>query len=152
MANNTGTGLGKINIFDSSALSTNGELNSPDYQNFLKLPSEKQAELVNQGLKFDEFGNTYGANTNTGTSSEGMFSGITNLFTPDQKTGTSTGGNILKGASDAVGAIGGLGQLYFTKKNYDLQKENQDYLKDREKQNDRRLTQFAQNAGNGAMY
>jgi hypothetical protein len=42
--------------------------------------------------------------------------------------------------------------MYFAKKNYDLQKDQQDYLKNREAQSDARKSKFAANAGNGATY
>lgn len=73
-------------------------------------------------------------------------------FTPKQGTNTSIGGQVLGGVGAGVGALRGLAGMYFAKKNYDLQKDNQDYLRNREAQSDMRKSKFAANAGNNASY
>lgn len=73
-------------------------------------------------------------------------------FTPQGAAGTSVGGNMMSAAGTGIGALTGLAGLYYTKKNYDLQKDNQKYLQAREAQSDARKSQFAANAGNGASY
>ena len=83
--------------------------------------------------------------------STGIVGSIFGAFKPGEG-GHSTGGNILKGLSDVTNVASGLGQLYFTKKNMDLQKEQQDYLRNREAMSDDRMRRLAQNAGNGASY
>jgi hypothetical protein len=77
---------------------------------------------------------------------------IASLFKPQGTAGTSTGGNILGAIGSGVDAASGLAGMYFAKKNYDLQKDQQDYLKNREAQSDARKSKFAANAGNGATY
>lgn len=76
----------------------------------------------------------------------------TDWFTPQGTAGTSTGGNIMNAVGTGVGALTGLAGAYYTKKNYDLQKANQQYLQNREAQSDARKSQFAANAGNSATY
>lgn len=66
--------------------------------------------------------------------------------------GTSVGGNIVNAVGTGVNAATGLAGMYYAGKNYDLQKDNQQYLRNREAQSDARKTTFASNAGNGATY
>ena len=73
-------------------------------------------------------------------------------FTPQGDRGTSVGGNIMGAVGTGVGAVTGLSGLYYAKKNFDLQKDQQNYLKGREAQSDARRDQFAKNAANGASY
>jgi hypothetical protein len=141
-----------INSIPSLGLGNASFLKNKDYANFLQLTPEQQQSVGAKGLKFDDFGNSYGIDKAPEIAGEtGMWDSIAGAFKPGEG-GHSTAGNILKGASDAVGAIGGLGQLYFANKNYKLQKEQADYLKDREAKQDVRIGRFAANAGNGATY
>lgn len=73
-------------------------------------------------------------------------------FTPQGDKGTSLGGNVMGAIGSGVGAASGLAGMYYTKKNFDLQKDQQDYLKNREAMSDARKSQFAANAGGGASY
>lgn len=73
-------------------------------------------------------------------------------FTPQGDKGTSLGGNVVNAVGTGVGALSGLAGMYYTKKNYDLQKDNQKHLQAREAKSDARKEQLAANAGNGASY
>lgn len=84
--------------------------------------------------------------------SGGFLQGLKDAFTPQGPAGTSTGGNIMSAIGTGVGVGTGLAGAYFAKKNYDLQKDQQDYLRNREAASDARKTQFAANAGGGASY
>lgn len=73
-------------------------------------------------------------------------------FTPQGDKGTSLGGNVMGAVGSGVGALSGLAGMYYAKKNFDLQKDQQNYLKGREAASDARKGQFAANAGGGASY
>lgn len=73
-------------------------------------------------------------------------------FTPQGDKGTSLGGNVMGAIGTGVGALSGLAGMYYAKKNFDLQKDQQKYLQGREAQSDARKSQFAANAGGGATY
>ena len=88
---------------------------------------------------------------NTGTE-KGWWDKTIDAFTPQGDNGTSLGGNMMNAVGTGVGAVTGLAGMYYTKKNYDLQKDNQKYLQNREAQSDARKSAFATNAGNGAQY
>ena len=77
---------------------------------------------------------------------------IADWFKPQGDKGTSVGGNITNAIGTGVGAVTGLAGMYYTAKNYELEKDNQKYLQNREAQSDARKTAFANNAGNGASY
>lgn len=77
---------------------------------------------------------------------------VASWFTPDGESGASVGGNIMDAAGKGVDALTGLAGMYYTKKNYDLQKEQADYLKGRDAASDARKSKFAANVGNGASY
>lgn len=83
---------------------------------------------------------------------EGFGDKFSRWFTPQGDKGTSLGGNVMSAVGTGVGALTGLAGAYYTKKNYDLQKDNQKYLQAREAQSDARKSQFAANAGNSATY
>jgi len=83
---------------------------------------------------------------------KGWMAKVADWFTPQGDKGTSVGGNIVNAVGTGVNAASGLAGMYFAKKNYDLQKDQQDYLKNREAQSDARKSKFAANAGNGATY
>lgn len=85
-------------------------------------------------------------------SNQGWGDKVANWFTPQGDRGTSVGGNIMGAVGTGVGAATGLAGMYYAKKNFDLQKDQQNYLKGREAQSDARKTAFAANAGNGAQY
>lgn len=76
---------------------------------------------------------------------------IAGWFKPQGTQGTSTGGNILSGIGAGVGAASGLAGMYYSKKNFDLQKDQYDYLKSRDALSDNRTNKFAANVGNGAV-
>lgn len=76
---------------------------------------------------------------------------IAGWFKPQGPQGTSTGGNILSGIGAGVGAASGLAGMYYSKKNFDLQKDQYDYLKSRDALSDNRTNKFAANVGNGAV-
>ena len=86
------------------------------------------------------------------TANQGWTDTIASWFTPQGDKGTSVGGNIINAVGTGVNAASGLAGMYFAKKNYDLQKDQQDYLKKKEAQSDARKSKFAANAGNGATY
>ena len=92
---------------------------------------------------------TIGSNNNGDTS---WWQGIKDSFNPTGVSGRSYAGNVMDFAGTGVGIGTGLAGAYFTKKNYDLQKDNQQYLRNREAQNDARKSAFATNVGGGASY
>ena len=77
---------------------------------------------------------------------------VKSWFTPDGKSGQSVGGNVMGSVGTGVQALSGLAGMYYAKKNYDLQKDQADYLKNRDAASDTRMSKFASNAGNGASY
>jgi len=83
---------------------------------------------------------------------KGWMDTIGDWFKPEGTSGASKGGNILGAIGSGIDAASGLAGMYYAKKNFDLQKEQQDYLKKREAQSDARKSRFAANAGNGATY
>ena len=87
-----------------------------------------------------------------GLAEQGWTDKVASWFTPQGDKGTSVGGNIMGAVGTGVGAASGLAGMYYAKKNFDLQKDQQDYLKGREAQSDARKSAFAANAGNGAQY
>ena len=87
-----------------------------------------------------------------GLAEQGWGDKVASWFTPQGDRGTSVGGNIMGAVGTGVGAAAGLAGMYYAKKNFDLQKDQQDYLKGREAQSDARKSAFAANAGNGAQY
>lgn len=87
-----------------------------------------------------------------GLAEQGWSDKVAGWFTPQGDRGTSVGGNIMGAVGTGVGAASGLAGMYYAKKNFDLQKDQQDYLKGREAQSDARKSAFAANAGNGAQY
>lgn len=82
----------------------------------------------------------------------GMWDTLKNSFNPEGTSGKSYAGNIMDAVGTGVNAATGLAGMYFAKKNYDLQKDQANYLKDREAQSDARKSRFAANAGNNASY
>lgn len=91
------------------------------------------------------------ANKGADTAEQSWGDEIASWFTPNEK-GASVGGNIMDAVGTGVGALSGLAGMYYTKKNYDLQKEQANYEKGREAASDARKARFAANAGNGASY
>ena len=91
-----------------------------------------------------------GINNNEGNTS--WWQGFKDAFNPNGTSGRSYAGNVMDFAGTAAGIGTGLAGAYYTKKNFDLQKDNQDYLKSREAQADTRKATFAKNAGGGASY
>lgn len=87
-----------------------------------------------------------------GLAEQGWGDKFASWFTPQGTAGTSVGGNIMSGIGAGVGALSGLAGMYYAGKNYELQKDNQKYLQNREAQSDARKKQFAANAGNSATY
>lgn len=87
-----------------------------------------------------------------GLAENGWWDKTVNAFTPQGDKGTSVGGNMVNAVGTGVNAAAGLAGMYFAKKNFDLQKDNQEYLRNREAQSDARKSVFAGNAGNGATY
>lgn len=87
-----------------------------------------------------------------GLAEQGWGDKVASWFTPQGDKGTSVGGNIMGAVGTGVGAAAGLAGMYYAKKNFDLQKDQQDYLKGREAQSDARKSAFAKNAGNNATY
>lgn len=113
-----------------------------------------QGTNVTQG-EFDalkQSGVTEGLAANGANTGMGIGDKVSSWFTPQGTAGTSIGGNVMNAVGTGVGALTGLAGLYYTKKNYDLQKANQQYLQNREAQSDARKSQFAANAGNSATY
>ena len=85
-----------------------------------------------------------GSNNDGSTS---WWQGLKDSFNPTGTSGRSYAGNVMDAVGTGVGIGTGLAGAYYTKKNYDLQKENQEYLKNREAQNDARKATFATNVG-----
>ena len=83
---------------------------------------------------------------------QGWMDTIGDWFKPEGASGASTAGNIMGAIGTGVNVASGLAGMYYAKKNFDLQKDHQDYLKNREAQSDARKSKFAANAGNGATY
>lgn len=101
-------------------------------------------------------GSDSGANNTGGT---GILDTIGGWFQPQGESGASTAGNILSGVGTAVGIGSGLAGMYYAKKQADLNKERAKMEKDaynrgvqREAEAEKRMQQFAKNAGNGAFY
>ena len=82
----------------------------------------------------------------------GVWDTIKNSFNPEGASGKSYAGNVMDTVGTGINAATGLAGMYFAKKNYDLQKDQTNYLKDREAQSDMRKAKFAANAGNSASY
>jgi hypothetical protein len=131
-----GSGIGLYSTHGVDADQFNNQVQTVDTTPTVELPKST-------AINYD-FGNN-GAN-------QGWTDKIASWFTPQGTAGTSTGGNILGAIGSGVDAASGLAGMYFAKKNYDLQKDQQDYLKKREAQSDARKSKFAANAGNGATY
>ena len=93
-----------------------------------------------------------GSNKNPDTPEQSWLDKVASWFTPTGESGASVGGNILDAAGKGVGALTGLAGMYYTKKNYDLQKDQANYLKGRDAASDARNAKFAANVGNGASY
>lgn len=70
----------------------------------------------------------------------------TSVFDINDK-GFSKFGSTMSGIGQGVQAVTGLGSLYLANKNYQLQKDQANYLKGRDAQNDARLAVFAKNVG-----
>ena len=107
------------------------------------------------GLAATDYVNTPGVDFSAVASkdpSESLGDKISRWFTPTGDKGTSLGGNVMGAIGTGVNALTGLAGMYYTKKNYDLQKEQADYLKGRDAASDARKSKFAANAGNGASY
>ena len=107
------------------------------------------------GLAATDYANRSGNDFSTVASkdpSESFGDKVSRWFTPAGDKGTSLGGNVMGAVGTGVDALTGLAGLYYTKKNYDLQKEQADYLKGRDAASDARKSKFAANAGNGASY
>ena len=132
------------------------EVSSTDYQNFLKLTPEQQQGFGAAGATFDgtnSLGNYSGLASNmVGQGGTGMWQSIKDSFNPEGASGRSYAGNVMDFAGTAAGIGTGLAGAYYAKKNFDLQKDQQDYLRGREAKSDARIAQFAANAGNGASY
>lgn len=88
---------------------------------------------------------------NTSGSEPSMWDTFSGYFTPNEK-GVSQAGSVMDTIGSGIKGAVGLGSLYFAKKNYDLEKDQQEYLKDIDKQNAARASKFAANAGNNASY
>lgn len=73
-------------------------------------------------------------------------------FTPDGKSGQSLGGNVMGAIGTGIQGLSGLAGMYYAKKNYDLQKDAQDWEKNRVALADKNTSTFAANAGNAASY
>lgn len=88
----------------------------------------------------------------TNNADVGIWDTIKNSFNPEGASGKSYAGNVMDTVGTGINAATGLAGMYFAKKNYDLQKDQANYLKDREAQSDMRKAKFAANAGNNASY
>ena len=130
-----GSGIGLYSTHGVDADQFNNQVQTVDTTPTVELPKSA-------AIKYD-FGN--GAD-------KGWMAKVADWFTPQGDKGTSVGGNIVNAVGTGVNAASGLAGMYFAKKNYDLQKDQQDYLKKREAQSDARKSKFAANAGNGATY
>lgn len=91
-------------------------------------------------------------NSNSGLAEQSFGDKFASWFTPQGDKGTSLGGNVMGAVGTGVSALSGLAGMYYAKKNFDLQKDQQKYLQGREAQSDVRKSQFAANAGGGATY
>lgn len=131
-------------------------INTTDYQNFLKLSPEQQSALGALGATFDK-NNSLGdfsglAAKAAGNGTTSWWDSLKNSFNPEGTSGRSYAGNVMDTIGTGVGIGTGLAGAYYTAKNYELQKDQQNYLKSRDAQSDARKTTFASNAGNGASY
>ena len=103
-------------------------------------------------VTIDEFNANQQGQANSGLAEQSWGDKFASWFTPQGDKGTSLGGNVMGAIGTGVGAASGLAGMYYAKKNFDLQKDQQDYLKNREAMSDARKSQFAANAGGGASY
>lgn len=116
----------------------------------LQFTQDSTVKGINSTSKMPSY--DFSRNTGADTSNQSWGDKIASWFTPSGDKGTSVGGNIMDAIGTGVGALTGLAGMYYTKKNYDLQKEQANYLKGRDAESDARKARFAANAGNGASY
>lgn len=95
-------------------------------------------------------GTTYNSGATTPSSTGGVLDTVGSWFTPAAGSNTSTGGQILGGIGAGAGAVSGLAGAYYAGKNYQAQKEQQEYLKSRDALADAKASKFAANVGGGA--
>lgn len=107
--------------------------------------SNSTGDWTKSAEQFKDLGNTTKPDESFGDT-------FSRWFTPQGDKGTSLGGNVMGAIGTGVNAATGLAGMYFAKKNYDLQKDQAEYLKNREAQSDARKAKFAANAGNNASY
>lgn len=108
-----------------------------DYDKFMSFTPEHQAKLKEVGLKFDKNNNfDFSEVKNTGDKR--------GWFDLDSK-GQSKAGGVLDSIGTGVKALTGLGSIYFAKKNYDLQKDHQNYLKGRDAIADSKIAKIQDN-------
>lgn len=120
------------------------------YSPYLKFSNDSTVQGPVAGSNIEQKYDFSGVGGDTDNESIGdMFS---RWFTPTGDKGTSLGGNVVGAIGTGVNALTGLAGMYYAKKNFDLQKEQADYLKNREAKFDAAKERLATNIGNGASY
>lgn len=158
MATNDEQGLAQSAVINNGY---NNGLFKPYYNNGVQAnnPNMMDAASFNStqngydfsGVANSGMGTNYTSNSNNNNAGQSWTDTIAGWFKPQGTQGTSTGGNILSGIGAGVGAASGLAGMYYSKKNFDLQKDQYDYLKSRDALSDNRTNKFAANVGNGAV-
>lgn len=138
---NPRAGLGKLKIDGAgNIIDDNYYFNTGITTNANKAVDTSKS-LITGDLKLD----------NTSPTEPSMWDTFGGYFNPNEK-GVSQAGSVMDTIGSGIKGAVGLGSLYFAKKNYDLEKDQQEYLKDIDKQNSARASKFAANAGNNASY
>ena len=106
----------------------------------------------NPAVKVDTTGYLANSTGTTPPADQSWGDKFSSWFTPDGKSGQSLGGNVMGAIGTGIQGLSGLAGMYYAKKNFDLQKDQADYLKSRDAASDTRMSKFASNAGNGASY
>lgn len=113
--------------------------------------SIKNQDGTTRDLGFIEYQDIMKNNRNAGDIT--LDQNFMNSLNPENGLGNiSDLSNYSKTFGNIASGVAGLGSLYYAKKNFDLEKEKDKYLKDRESQSDARKQQFAKNVGNNASY
>lgn len=136
-----GAGLGRLKIDRSGNIIDDNYYFNTGTTTDANKAVDASKSLITGDLKLD----------NASSAEPSMWDTFSGYFNPNEK-GVSQAGSVMDTIGSGIKGAVGLGSLYFAKKNYDLEKDQQEYLKDIDKQNAARSSKFAANAGNNASY
>ena len=125
--------------------------NSP-YRQFLQSDNIQGIGGKDDLSSYDFSGVTDTNKTPPGGTEQSWTDVVKGWFEPTGEKGTSVGGNIMGAVGTGVNALSGLAGMYYAKKNFDLKKDQANYLKNREAKFDAAKERLATNIGNGASY